>query len=179
MKPQAPLTTMTTNTASPSRCIALIQMATGHQRIRRRILGHLHKKETREVSIKDPPSIAREVAHRITVMVVAEALIYSDLRAACIMVATQTIARKTTPFFSSLKERWSKTPSSLRNNQHQVRSTTPCNGLPPPTNNNIVHPTFAFFHSKSTQTAKPKLWHITTHIIMLQPTTSNLRQPSK
>jgi hypothetical protein len=121
---------MTTSTATPSRFIALILMVVGHKRIRRRILGHLRKKETQEASIKDPPSIAREVAHIIVVAVVVEALTHFNLCIACIMVATQTTARKTASFSSSQKQRCSKTPNSLRNNQHQERLTTPCNGLP-------------------------------------------------
>jgi hypothetical protein len=75
-----------------SQCIALIPMAASHQRIRRRILGHLHKKETREPSIKDSPSTTKEVAHKIVAAVVAEAHIHFDLRIACIMAARQTIA---------------------------------------------------------------------------------------
>jgi hypothetical protein len=88
---------MATIAATPSRCIALIPMATGHQRIGRRILGHLLKKENREPSINDLHSTASEVAHKTTVVVVAEAHIYSDLHTACIMVARQAILQKTTP----------------------------------------------------------------------------------
>jgi hypothetical protein len=76
---------MTTNVTTPSRCIVLILIAAGHQRIGRRILGHLRKKENREPSIKDLPSTTREVAKKTAVMVVAEAHIHSDLRTACIM----------------------------------------------------------------------------------------------
>jgi hypothetical protein len=72
-KPQGPLATMTASDTTQSRSIASILMVVGHQRIGRKFLGQLRKKEIREVSIRDPPSIAREAAHGIVAMVTAEA----------------------------------------------------------------------------------------------------------
>jgi hypothetical protein len=45
-KPQGPLATMTANAAIPSQYTALILTAADHQRIVRKKLGHLCKKET-------------------------------------------------------------------------------------------------------------------------------------
>jgi hypothetical protein len=121
MKPHGPLATMIASNITPSQCITSILMAVGHQRIGRRILGHLYRKEIQEASIKDPLSTTKEVAHRIMVVAVAEAHILSNLCIACIMATTQIIERKTAPFFLSLKGRWSMTPSSLCNNQHKEK----------------------------------------------------------
>jgi hypothetical protein len=74
---------MIANTSTLNWCIALILMVAGHQRIGRRSLGHLCKKEIQEASTKDPLSTAREAAHRIVVMVKAEANTLFDLRIAC------------------------------------------------------------------------------------------------
>jgi hypothetical protein len=60
-------------------------MVAGHQRIGRRILGHHHKKEILEALINDPLSTTTEAAHRIAVVVTAEAHILSDLCIACFM----------------------------------------------------------------------------------------------
>jgi hypothetical protein len=91
MKPQGPLATMIVSVATPSRCIALILMAAGHQRIGRRILAHLRKKETQGPPIWDSLSTIREVAHQIT----AEAHTHSDLRTACFTIVRPIIALMT------------------------------------------------------------------------------------
>jgi hypothetical protein len=79
---------MIASNITPSQCITSILMAVGHQRIGRRILGHLYRKEIQEASIKDPLSTTKEVAHRIMVVAVAEAHILSNLCIACIMATT-------------------------------------------------------------------------------------------
>jgi hypothetical protein len=48
-------------------------MAMGHQRIGRRILEHLRKKETKEPLIKDSSNTIREAAHIVAVVVRPEA----------------------------------------------------------------------------------------------------------
>jgi hypothetical protein len=98
MKPQGPLGTTITSVATPSRCSTLILMAIGHQRIGRRISGHLRKKETQETLIKDQPSIAREVTHKTVATVVVETHILSKLHTACFMAMRQTIGQKTASY---------------------------------------------------------------------------------
>jgi hypothetical protein len=103
MKPQAPLITTMASDITPSRCIVSISMAAGHRIIGRRILGHLHKIEMQEASIKDLLSTTKEVAHRIVVMATTEAHTLSDLHMHVSL---------------SLKGKWSTTPCSLHSNQH-------------------------------------------------------------
>jgi hypothetical protein len=54
---------MIVNVATPSQCTTLIQVVAGHQRIGKRILGHLRKKEIQEPLIKDLLSTIKEAAH--------------------------------------------------------------------------------------------------------------------
>jgi hypothetical protein len=70
----------------------------GHQKIGRRILGHLYKKGTRGLSIKDSISIAQEAAQQTVSAVIVDALTQSDLHIACAMVPKPTNALKTAPF---------------------------------------------------------------------------------
>jgi hypothetical protein len=51
---------MKINEDTPSQHRALILMAAGHQKIGRRILEHLRKKDTRALSTKNPHRAARE-----------------------------------------------------------------------------------------------------------------------
>jgi hypothetical protein len=101
MKPKGPLTTMIASTAILSQSIASIQTVAGHQRIGRRILGHLHKKETQEPSIKDLLSTIKEAA-------AAEAHTHSDLCTSYSTVVKPTITQKVTLYSSSPKEKWTK-----------------------------------------------------------------------
>jgi hypothetical protein len=176
-KPQGPLVTMTVIAATPSRCIALILMATSHQRIGRRISDHLRKKGTREPLIRDSLSTIREAAHQVMTAVVANAHTHSDLRIACFMVLRPIIAPKIAPYSSSLREKWTRDPTSIRHKQHLEKSTTPCYRLP--TTRNILHLSPRISHHKPTKTFKPKPWLITNHTTMPQLITRNLRQPHK
>jgi hypothetical protein len=74
-------------------------MAVGHQKIGRKFLEHLHKKDIIELSTKDPCKAAKEVEHQIVAEAVAEGLTHSNLHTACIMVAQPTIAPKIAPSF--------------------------------------------------------------------------------
>jgi hypothetical protein len=84
-------------------------------------LGHLHKKETQEPSIKDSPSTPEEASYQIMAVAVAETHTHSDLHIAYSMVVSQTITQKIAPYSSSTKEKWSKTPNNLRSNQHTMQ----------------------------------------------------------
>jgi hypothetical protein len=110
------LITMTANVATLSQCIVLILMDVGHQRIGRRTLQYLRKKETREPSIKDSPSIVKEVAHQVTIVVMTEAHTKFGLHTTCFMTMKSIISQKIAPYSLSLKEKWSKTPISRSNN---------------------------------------------------------------
>jgi hypothetical protein len=73
-----------------SRFTTSTTMATDHQRISRRILGHLCKKERREPSTIDQIIIVREGACQIKAEAMAEA--HSSLRTVCIIAVIQTNA---------------------------------------------------------------------------------------
>jgi hypothetical protein len=176
-KPQGPHATMTASVAILSRYTASTQMAVGHQRIGRRILGHLRKKETREPPIQDLPSTIKEAAHQIIVMATTEAHTHSDLRTACSTIVKPTIAQKIAPYFSSPKEKWTKNSTSLRSKWHTEKSTTLCNELS--TTSNILHLTLHTSHYKPTKTAKPNPWLTINHTTMPQLTIHNLRQLHK
>jgi hypothetical protein len=90
-------------------------MAIDLRRIGTKILDHLYKSEAREPSSKGQNSI-REGACQVEAVVVAEAHTHSSLRTTSTMAVTPTTAQKTIPYSSSLKERWSKNPTSLCSN---------------------------------------------------------------
>jgi hypothetical protein len=149
----------------------------GHLKTGKRTLNHLHKKGTRQPLTRGSLITVSEVAHRAEAAVVTKARTHLSLRTACFMTAKPTIAQKTVPYFSSLKERWIKTPNILRNNHHLDNSTILCSGLL--TTTNTLHLTLRLFRSKPTKTAKPKLRHNTSHITMPQLIILNLRQLHK
>jgi hypothetical protein len=62
MKPQG-LVTIKISEATPNQYTILILMAVGHQKIGRKFLKHLHKKDIREILTKDPHKVAKEVEH--------------------------------------------------------------------------------------------------------------------
>jgi hypothetical protein len=106
-------------------------MATGHQRIGKRNLGHLRKNETQEPLIKGLLSTTKEAAHQIVAVATAEAHTHSDLRISCSLIVNPTIAQKIAPYSSSPREKWTRSPTNLHNKRHPEKSTTPCNGLAP------------------------------------------------
>jgi hypothetical protein len=57
---------MKINEAIPSQHRALILMVAGHQKIGRRILEHLRKKDTRALLTKNPHRAAKEAEQQIT-----------------------------------------------------------------------------------------------------------------
>jgi hypothetical protein len=83
---------MITIIATPSKCIALTPMEVGHQRIARRTLDHLHKKEASEHSTRDQISSVNKVAHQAEVAVTVEAHSHTSLCIACIMAMIATTA---------------------------------------------------------------------------------------
>jgi hypothetical protein len=87
MKLQGQSATMITNTATPSECTTSTPMAVDHQRIGKRTLSHLSKKETRGPSTRDQISSVSEVARQAEAMVAAEAHSHTSLHIACIMAA--------------------------------------------------------------------------------------------
>jgi hypothetical protein len=93
------------------------------------------------------------------------------------MAAKPTTAQKIAPYFSSLRERWSKTPNNLHNNKHPEKSITPCSRDLITTN--TIHLTLWFFCNNSTKTGKGNLWLTTSHITMTQPIILNLRRCHK
>jgi hypothetical protein len=111
----------------------------GHQRIKRRILDLLRKKETQKPPIKDLLSTIKETPHQIMPVVTAEAHTHLDLRTAYSTVVRPSITQKIAPYSSSPNEKWTKNPTSLHSKWHSKKSTTLCNGLP--TTSNICHPT--------------------------------------
>jgi aspartyl-tRNA synthetase len=62
MKPQY-LTTMKISEATPYQYTTLILMTAGHQKIGRKFLEHLRRKDIREFSTKDPHKAAKEAEH--------------------------------------------------------------------------------------------------------------------
>jgi hypothetical protein len=134
MKLQGLFATMIINTITGSRCTASIPIVAGHLRTGKRILDHLHKKGTMQLSTRGPLITVSEVAHRAEATVAVEARTHSGLRTACFRAAKPTTTQKIAPYSSSLKERWSKTPNSLHNNHHLEKSTIPCSGLLTTTN---------------------------------------------
>jgi hypothetical protein len=112
------LATMIINAITPSRCTTLISIVAGHQRTAKRILDHLCKKGTMQLSVRGPLITVIEMATRAEATVTGEDRTHSSLCIACFMVAKPTTAQKVALYSSSLKERWSKTPNSLHNNHH-------------------------------------------------------------
>jgi hypothetical protein len=96
-----------------SQCIASTQTVLGHQRIMRRILGHLRKKEIQGPPIKDSFGTIKEVAHQIMVVVATKVHTHSNLHTACSTIIRLTIAQKIAPYSSSPNEKWTKNPTSL------------------------------------------------------------------
>jgi hypothetical protein len=90
MKLQGQPATMITSVAIPSWCTTLILMAVGHQKTGKRILGHLHKKETREPSTRGLASTVNEVAHQAEVVAAVEVLTHKSPHTAYIMAAKLT-----------------------------------------------------------------------------------------
>jgi hypothetical protein len=117
--------------------------------------GPPHKKETREPLTRDPASTVNEAARQDEAVATAEVHSHTSLHITCIMATTPTTEQKIAPYSSSLKERWSKTTSSLRNNHHPEKSITPCNGLH--LTINILRPTPRSFYLKPTKAFKVKL----------------------
>jgi hypothetical protein len=160
--------------ATPNQYTTLIPMVADHQKIGRRALKHLCKKDILGSPTKDSFKAAKEVTRQIGAEIVAKGLTHSNLRTACTMAVKPTTALKIAPSSLSQKEKWSKITQSLHNNPHPEKSTTPCNGLL--TTNNILHPILRFFHRNPTRTTKPNLWHTTNPTITPQPITHNLCQ---
>jgi hypothetical protein len=113
MKPQDRPATIIASAAILSQYTKLTQTVVGHQRIGRRILGHLHKKETWGSPIKDTLSTIKEVSYQIMVAITVGALTYSYLHTVCFMVARPIITQNIAPYSSSPKEKWTKNPTSL------------------------------------------------------------------
>jgi hypothetical protein len=93
-------------------------MVVSLQRIGKRILDHLRKKEATEILSKGQTNITREGVHQAEAVVAVETHIHSGLRTTCTTTVKPTITQKTAPYYLSPKERWSKTPINLRNNHH-------------------------------------------------------------
>jgi hypothetical protein len=140
-------------------------------------LDHFFKKGTMQLLTRDPLIIVSRAAHQAKDVVVVEARTQSGLRTACFTTVKPTITHGVAPYSLSLKERCSKTPSSLHNNHHLEKSNIPCSGLL--TTINTPHLTLRFSHRKLTKTTKLKLRHIISHIIVPQPTILNLLQLHK
>jgi hypothetical protein len=172
MKPKGPAI-MKINEATSGQYTTLILMATDDQKIGRRILEHLRKKDIRELSTKDPHRTAKEVVHQI----MAEVLTQLILHIACTMAVQPTTAPKISLSFLSQKENWTKIPHNLRSNPHPKKSITPCNGFL--TTNDIPHLILRLFHHRLIKIAKPNLRHTTNHTTMPQPTILNLHQLHK
>jgi hypothetical protein len=92
-KLQGHLTRVIINAATPSRCTTLTLMAAGLQRIVKRILDHLHKKEVRELLSKGQTSITREGMHQDEATIMAEAHTHSSLRTTCTTAVKPTTAQ--------------------------------------------------------------------------------------
>jgi hypothetical protein len=114
-----------------SQCIASTQTVLGHQRIMRRILGHLRKKEIQGPPIKDSFGTIKEVAHQIMVVVATEVHTHSNLHTACSTIIRLTIAQKIAPYSSSPNEKWTKNPTSLHSKHTQRSQSHYAMGLTP------------------------------------------------
>jgi hypothetical protein len=144
--------------ATPNQYIVFIQMAIGHQKIGRRILEHLRKKDIREPRTKDSRRAAKEAACQIKAEVTTEAPTHSNLRTACTMAVKRTTTPKNIPSSLSQKEKWSKIPKALAAN-HTSRSQQHCAmGSSPP----VIFSILSFTFSTATlSTPMPSLWHTT------------------
>jgi hypothetical protein len=65
---------MKTSAATPSLCTTSIMMDVGHQRIKRRIMGHPRNKQTIGPPTRDSIITSKEADQRAGAMLVAEAL---------------------------------------------------------------------------------------------------------
>jgi hypothetical protein len=93
------LPTMKISEATPDQYTTLILMAAGRQKIGRKFLKHLCKKNIRELSTKDLHKAAKEAEHRIATEATVEGLTHSNLYTTCIMAAQLTTAPKIAPSF--------------------------------------------------------------------------------
>jgi hypothetical protein len=109
---------MIISAATPSLCIASIPMVTGHYRTGRRILDHIHRKETHGPSIKDSPHTANRAELQIMAAVMAEAHTQQNPRTACTTIVKPTTAPKIAPFSLKPSGIWSKNPLNLGTNHH-------------------------------------------------------------
>jgi hypothetical protein len=175
-KLQCLLATMTISVATPNRCISLISTVAGDQKIGKRTLDHLRKKGIIQPSTRGLLITITKATHQAEATVMTEARTHLGLCTACFMAAKPTTAQKIAPYSSNLKERWSKTLSSLHSNHHLEKSTISCSGL---LITNTLYPTLRFYHRKPTKTPKPKFLLITSYITMLQPTILSLYQLPK
>jgi hypothetical protein len=106
MKPQDHVT-MIINVVVLGPCTTLILMVEGHQRTKKIISDHLHRKEAKGPSIKDPPPHTAREAHT-----------QRNLHTACTMEVKPTITPKIVPFSLKPSRKWSKNPLDLRTNNH-------------------------------------------------------------
>jgi hypothetical protein len=118
MKPQDQPATTTTNIATPSKYRTSILMGMGLLKIGKRIAGHPHQKGVTRPSITGQASTTRAGACRAEAVVAVKAHTHSSLCTVCTMAAILTTAQKTTRYSLSPRKRWSKNPTSLRNNRH-------------------------------------------------------------
>jgi hypothetical protein len=107
----------TTNVTTPSMSTTLTVMVVGFRKTGKRILDHPCKKGARGPSITYQTNTIKEEACRAEATVMVEA--HLSLRTACTTTMTPTIAQKSAQFSLNPREKWSKNPTSLRNNPHQ------------------------------------------------------------
>jgi hypothetical protein len=118
MKAQSQLATMRISALTPSKYTSSTPMVVSLWKTEKRILGHLHKKEVRGPSSTGQTSTIRDGVCQAKAAVEAETHAHKSFHTVCTMAVTPTTAQKIAPYSLSPKERWSKTPSSLRNNHH-------------------------------------------------------------
>jgi hypothetical protein len=149
------LGTMKISEAIPNQYTTLIMMVVGHQKIERRTLKHIRKKDTQDPPTKNSCRAAKEAARQIRAEVMVKVLTHSNLRIECIMTVKLITTPKIAPFSLSQKKkngaRFYKAFAAIctsRNQSHHAMS---------PTTSNTFHPILHFFHCNPTRTPKPNL----------------------
>jgi hypothetical protein len=96
-------------------------MAAGHQKIERRTLKHIRKKDTQDPPTKNSCRAAKEAARQIRAEVMVKVLTHSNLRIECTMTVKLITTPKIAPFSLSQKKRKMEQDSTKPSQQSAPR----------------------------------------------------------